>query len=579
MLSAALGPCDDRARMRGIVLALLVATGCNYVFGLDKPVHAWDAAPDSIDAPPPAKSFLLLGIMRPDTCSIDPTCPAPCTQSGTGCMPPSIDYEAIGADTVRPELPTIFIGPLFATGDGTTPSPLGALSADPTPYDVGMGTFDVPLTLVAAPLRVVYTLPGDSTSHEVQWSLGSSHQGKLVIPSTTRFGAPPVPTGSSYAIMPTGAPQMAFAHVLTTGVFTRGMASPSGTGITYPFANAMPLYGPKGAPQASQGDLVVVVRDLTMLHGSQPPEASINGWAVTSLDLVAGTASTPTPEPAWHDAPIVNPTVDFNNLTNNGRLTNALGNLYSSSPLSYRWTYGLSPTFQLYGFGEPQAPDYLEQPLVLPIDTLPPSTQPPPNMSFVDLDTTSVPLPRALYAAMTDTRTVSTNCPSGVAGLKLTSGFAGLAPAPLPPGCYGPTPSNCSLSPTFPAALATGIQLAGLDLHTPGDCGSMLTASPNAAALTWSAETGTGVSGADDYEVVLFQVVPGASPSLKTLRTYRVSAPPVQLDGSLLTAGNYYAVEIISHWGFPQAGAADYTVSRAPPFGSSSVFADVFGVQ
>lgn len=559
MLSIARSPCDDPARMRGIVLALLAASGCNWVFGLDHAVHAWDAGPPKMDAPPVAStsSYLKLAITTPDLCTALSTC----------TTPPAIDFEPFGADPVRPERPVVRVGPLVAQG---ADQPIPDLLPDPVPYNVADGSFAVPTSVTTGAWRAVITLPGDPLPHEVQWNLDDSHHGTLIVPSTTRLQAPAVPMGSGYDLTPVGGPMFVGPTIMTTGVFTYGLASANGTTAKLDFSAAKPIDGPTGAPQASKGDLVILTE--TAAQGNN--ESSVDGWAVTSVDLQLGAHSTPATQPMWHrPTPQKIPGVDFNVTTNQARLTSALGSLYSGKPFAYRWTYGFSPNLGTFGFGEPAAPDYLEQPIILPIDVLTPVATPPSHMTFIDIDTSAVPLPRALYAAMTDQRTLPSGaCPSGVAGLRLTSGYATLI--------AGSSDHSAALQiGDFPALMARNEQLAGLDLGNT-DCGSTLTATTSSLDLTWSLEPPVGLAtSADDYEVVLYHIMPGSPATLHPVRSYRVTAPLVQVDGALLESGQYYVFGITSHWGFPNASAADYTKSRTPPFGSTTKFAAVFHVQ
>jgi hypothetical protein len=131
----------------------------------------------------------------------------------------------------------------------------------------------------------------------------------------------------------------------------------------------------------------------------------------------------------------------------------------------------------------------------------------------------------------------------------------------------------------FPALMARNEQFHGLDLGNT-DCGSTLSASTSSLDLTWSLESPPGLATTvDDYEVVLYQIMPGSPPTLHPVRSYRVAAQLVQVDGALLQSGQYYVFGITSHWGFPNASAADYTTSRTPPFGSTTKFSAVFHVQ
>src|SRR5262249_57979173 len=114
-----------------------------------------------------------------------------------------------------PEQPTIKVGPeLDATGDAS----LSGAVYDPSTNGAEFpGSFDVPDELLGRHWRMVYTMPGETLPHEVQWTVSSAY---LVIPRLTRPDAPAVPPNSGYTITPAGGPQLVSPVVMTSGVWT-----------------------------------------------------------------------------------------------------------------------------------------------------------------------------------------------------------------------------------------------------------------------------------------------------------------------------------------------------------------------
>jgi hypothetical protein len=113
-------------------LALLVVTasGCNWVFGLEK-TSVYDGGVDAPDAPPSIRTKLVWGAIKSNS-----------TQ---------LDYAGI-----LPDSPVIMVG-----------EPLGGMPLQTVAYDAD-GSFAIPYTLREAPHRNVNTQPGETLVHEVQ---------------------------------------------------------------------------------------------------------------------------------------------------------------------------------------------------------------------------------------------------------------------------------------------------------------------------------------------------------------------------------------------------------------------------
>src|SRR6185369_5504248 len=156
--------------MRWLALApLLAVTGCNQIFGL-QPTIAIDAAPPGEALPPGPRTQLLWAIA-----TTDGMLPAPPAAQ----FDPELVYPPFGSEQLHPEVPIVMVG-----------DEMGLM---PAPYNVADGSFEIPFALKDSPHRIVYTLPGESVPHEVQWSITGA---KLTVPRTTRDDAPRIPDSS-----------------------------------------------------------------------------------------------------------------------------------------------------------------------------------------------------------------------------------------------------------------------------------------------------------------------------------------------------------------------------------------------
>src|SRR5258705_4591564 len=161
------------APMRWLALAPLVAaTGCNWLYGLEATISI-DGGESEL--PPASRSKLVWAIATSDG------------MPATAGIDPVVTYKPIGSEMARPMLPTILVG----DDNGLMPAA----------YDLGDGTFEIPFALRESPHRILYTLPGESVPHEVQWALTSA---VMTVPRTTRLDAPAPPVGSGYKIPPVG---------------------------------------------------------------------------------------------------------------------------------------------------------------------------------------------------------------------------------------------------------------------------------------------------------------------------------------------------------------------------------------
>jgi hypothetical protein len=437
--------------------------------------------------------------------------------------------------------------------------PLGGAALMTAEYDVTDGSFEIPYTLREAPHRIVYRLPGETVDHEVQWSITGA---VLVVPRTTRYNAPVVPTGGSFSITPTGlGGSLTLPAIYTTGVFSFDDRVPkfqtSGATHVYNFdANARPLTSPIGAPVGSLGDYVMLA-DWTPQGGSQ---LSIGGFAVTHIDLMAG-ASTPATQPAWNSASGAYsrqlttsacgadciPTIDSGNTPTR---FDALGVLTGATKTK-SMKYGISPTTKLPGFVGGVAPDYVDNPMILPfltsdaIDTMLTLTDPTKPGSPL------LPFERVLSARFTASRVVD--------GATLTSAIQAIT-------------NVFTGQLQLKAPLALQIKLATNDLAAAD--GIMINASSQPTALTWIDEGG---GAADDYVVTLFEIT---NNRLAPVIIYHVLTQSVSVDGSLLNPARTYVFSITSRSGLSKAKQGNYGADTVTfPFCETTTFSAAFRVQ
>lgn len=472
--------------MRSALALLVMMSGCNWVFGL-KPTELNDGGDDT-DAPPAIRTKLLWG-----------------TPSG------NVPIDA----------------PMVRVGE-----PLGGMPLKPVTYEAD-GSFEIPYTLREAPHRIVFTLPGETIEHEVQWSISGA---TIVMPRGTRPDAPPVPTGSGYSITPVGAAASPFTPVLmTTGVFTwmRGGPGFSATGATtnFTFKDALPLGGPLGAPEAAKADKIV----LADWQFRTTALSSIKAYAIASVDLMTGALTNATPNWITTERNFATGSSDPIPSVSTVGPANRLA-MVSSGTATNVFRYGASPSINVPGFinGEPMILTFME------------TTSAPSAFTSADPSATLM-LEPVFLARFTRPRTV--------AGATLTSTIQTIT-------------NQMTGMVTFDAPLALNIKLNATAISTD----TSVTASSQAAVLKWDAEPG---SSAHDYIVTLYEI---ANSKLSPLRVYHVLTPTVAVDGSLLQAAHQYVFSITARNGLPNAQQGDYkTVSF--PFTEATTFSGAFTVQ
>jgi len=510
--------------MRWLGLAALVAaTGCNWLYGLDATI-AVDGASEGL--PPGSRTRLVWGIATTDG------------QAGTSGLDPELIYKSIGSETARPEKPVVLVGDDSGLAEAT--------------YDLADGSFEIPYALRESPHRVVYTLPGESVPHEVQWSVTGAI---LVVPRTTRLDAPAVPAASGYSITPQGLLGSLSAPALyTSGVFTTTDSSSqfdqtmAGT-IKFAFPqNARSVTPPIGAPQKAKGDWVLLV-DFAQQTGTL---ASINGFAMSQIDLAANMMLAPNPQPTWQTTKrtlsTICSTMPANCLPGGNATPTAqrLDTILPGGAAGRALFLGVSPSTELPGFLPGVAPDFIDRPLMLAFAT---STQIETSVTLAD-PSSMLGLDRVLAARLTSARLAN--------GAVLTSSIQTIT-------------NVFSGTLQYGAPLATNVKLGAASLSGASD-NVPVDASSSQQSLSWSSEAGYSAS---DYVVTLYEITFSA---LAPVRVYHVIAPEVKIDGSLLVKGHQYVFGITARTGFGGADRGDYQKAQYP-FSVTTTFPRTIAVQ
>lgn len=508
--------------MRRIALApLLAVAGCNWVFGLEPTV--------AIDAPVPDQPVIPRTKLVWAIATVDGTL-------DTDGFDPTVEYRPIGSEPLHPQVPSIQVGDYNGLADAA--------------YDVVTGSFETP----SGAHRIVYTLPGESVPHEVQWAVTDAI---LVVPRTTRADSPLPPDDSGYTISPTGLTVTLSAPIAyTSGVFTAANTIPSsdlsqGT-VTYRYtSHARPLAGPIGAPQAGKRDWVVIAE----LVARTSDQTAVDGWALARCDLVAN-MMTPCPADEWAttertlstiSCPGANCLPEGNAGDTAQRLVNGLKGL--GGTVSYRFAYGVSPSTEIAGFVPGAAPTFLDEPLMLPFAM---STQIDASVTLAD-PTPQLGLEPVVFARVGYARVVN--------GVTLMSAIQTIT-------------NNLADTMQYPAPLATKITLGGISLHEEQAEGVPFPASSGPVELGLEVEEKSGI-GAHDFVVTLYEIVGTA---LAPVRHYHTIAPNVTLDGTLLVASKTYVLGVTARSGYTGANNGDYQKAQFP-FSTATTFSRTFVVQ
>lgn len=537
--------------MRRFGLALLVVwAGCNQVFGIKDTSKKPDAADPE-----------FTGMMR---------WAAAKTVNGA---PMGVDVFPIGNEAVDSAPLALQIGPALGSGELAN-----------APYDVATGTFHLGFRLAGQPWRLVYTLPNDTVTHEIQWAVQTPD---LVIPRLTRMNAmaPPAPT-SGYDITPAPTANFTTPIVATSGVFlvgTPGTFTGSNAKLTIT-TDATPINGPLAAPDATDW---VFVADLAAASATA---TQLAGWGV-AMNVTLATSLTPV-APAWNTGPLLQIKPTIGTSVARDRMRAALGTLDADDssvewPYYQHMTYGLAPNLEVYGFVEPPGDcgatsavlslagvDCLGKPAMIPLAD---DTVFDPSIQAPRLDTLGIPNPPVMYARYTQTRPIH--------GVSLTSGIQSLVQAQNPP--TSGEMINVLTSGTPTAALVDQAKLDTIDLS--GDSGPVsadvdVPLMPMPRTLTFHPRLGADgapTAAADDFIVTLYTIQnPDTSfAKLHAVRVFHITdyTVGVAIDPALLTAG-LYVFSITSRIGFPMASKGDFkTISY--PLGESTAFTRQFRVH
>ncbi|HET9626089.1 MAG TPA: hypothetical protein VFP84_32230 [Kofleriaceae bacterium] len=500
---------------------LFALVGCNQIFGL--------SATQAFDAAPPDRPFVRLD-WQVATTTADGSAPAPVT------------FAAISP------APKVRIAPLLAG------QALGAFSDAEYTND---GTITIPRDYLDQSWRFEYTL-ADGVPHEVQWK-PDDKRGHITVPVFGRTARTAVPAGALYTIAPTGAPaSYMFPRVFTTGLWTEGAASPTGTTVTYDLAQSTSLSGDLGNPDQPSD------RGFLIDYATQKSCRTATGSAEFSPKLPSATPSSP---PAWDVNPsmLVGSAVDTNFLV---RLSQGLGNLATQiDTTNSTVVYGLSPSVDMPGLASTGATTQLNN--VLPAPVMVDLLQCPLSgtQTVVSEPTALGGFPKILHVQLIESRkTAAANSVSLASGMETVvvagSGptFSLAFPAPIPTNIRLKTPSST-------------VALDGTTDDVP------VSTSSSVFTLMFDPEAGASLRG-DYYDVYLHAIDGG---SLKAKRIYTIPTPPtvsppapsdttisVLIDGAMLPAGDY-VFEIRAFKGHPQAPHGDFSVIDYP-YGSALVY-------
>jgi hypothetical protein len=536
--------------MRRIGLALLVVSaGCNQVFGIKDTVKKPDAADPE-----------FTGMMR---------WAAAKTVNGA---PMGVDVFPIGNESIDSAPLDLQIGPALGMGD-----------LENAPYDNTTGTFHLGFRLAGQPWRLVYKLPGDTITHEIQWAVQTPD---LVIPRMTRMGGIAPDDTMGYDITPSPAANFTIPMIATSGAFLLGSPG-TFTNTEAKFTiktDGAPINGPRSAPDSTDWILVADV------GAASATATDLAGWAVAT-NVSLGTALTPV-APTWTSTGRLTVNVNVGALDAKDRLRTALGTLAADDtstdwPYYQHMTYGISPNLEVYGFVEPPADcgtpvsdmsksgvDCLGRPAMIPLAE---DTVFDTSLSAPGLDTLGIQNPPVMYARFTQTRPIH--------GVALTSGLQSLVPAPNPATANESVTVLASSLPT--AALVDQEMLDGIDISGANGPVSMdvdVPAQPMPRTLRFHPRLGADgapLAGADDFVITLYTIQnPDTSiASLHAVRVFHITdyTVGVGIDPALLTPG-LYVFSITSRIGFPNASTGDFKMIKFP-LGESTVFTRQFHVH
>jgi len=477
------------------VAVLGVLAGCNQIYGLD-PTKV-------IDAGPPPRHVTLTYVIATEDADLK---------------------HAIALDTQVRDVRQLVASTLD-----------GAQTVDLLADYAATGVVEVPEVLAAEPWRLAYTI-GDEPPREIQ----NAPPGDLHV-AVSMFGPldrAPVPAGSGYSVTPVGyVGSHATNRVFTTGVWTEGSVfmAPATAQLDYSFDLAKSLFGPLGAPSATDSRVVVVDYKIDGATGCR----ASTGSTELALALTAGQLSVPSPQPKW-DTDTITPQLQMDPIA----VLNQLGSvnfLDGGNPGPSTISLGFVPSDRLPAFdAPPQLPRVLSGPVLVAVDVCPWTVGialpviPAFNDTGLKSDFTAV-----LHAEATIVRVVDS--------VALTSAMAVVTPR-----------SGVSYAPLFTAPTVRAATLGGVDIFgNPASGDAEHVPVPAPTVLTFELAGGT----ADYIEVTLHRLDGGA---LLPQRRYTVFGTTVAIDPAVFTPGGQYVFEIRTFTGRPGALVGDFRIASLP---------------
>jgi len=536
--------------MRKLVLALLAATGCNWVFGIGTTdlLPPPDAIPPDAPYPRMSLTYRVLDSIPSD----------------------SISYPTIDGATVQ-----------VGAYDGTLVDE--AIDA--------RGTFAIPDPWSAGEYRIVYKLPNDPVAHEVQWSNAVvSDGGKLTVPVYGRLPrtAPPAGTGitingtsypASWDCLSTGTPCMSQPGINLTA-YTTGTWSSAATAwrrntksVGIAATSLVSMDGALATPSVADEDLIVALSEtgpdgngVTTVDGylAAPAPVLFTGYSpvTAAVELVPpnGNAATTAFEPQA--------------MRESSRTVIALGALYNKSPVDVGAISGvILPTLAMPAMTLAANDGSPNKSVAIPMATM--TTNDPQFIDCYsygnpfttkDFDTGQDRPPAMLYQQFRTRPAHATGTPA------LWSGFQAITLKLV-------NPSGCNATGQKPA-IEVPVAIAGsamFDKPLTFDDTAVTVKQNGFQDLTFSLDKpGT----TDDCVVTTYHV----TTQLDAIRTILApvrgqSTMTVHVPTSDFTAGETYAFGIVCRDSYPGAATGDYTLFGGYPQHESQAFPGTFVVS
>jgi hypothetical protein len=512
--------------MRALAVGLLLASGCNQIFGLHDNLEPRDGGGDG--------------------------------QYDAGLWPMQLTWQLVADSTGAVTFPpidgaTVQIGPIDPADGPMTTLPIDAAGSFLVPNEVPNHTY-----------RLVYTI--DSLPTEIQSTLRTGH---FVVPMVGRIDREPTPSHALLTFDPAPGPPVnpiPNARIMTVGLWTSA-SYPNGAQINLPFdwdyqQNGISMAGPQGSLRQDKGDLEIVC--------STTASGDVTGYAIMSVDhLVANGMGIATAASAWM---MPTPTT-VKWMTPNGvgsldpaaRLTAAVNDYASSVKSQTEWA-GAIPSSVMPSFVQP-TPGGLDAVQLAPLSTnasVNPHSFVNPFASVPGADTHAYPT--AAYVQNTSSRVVG--------GVTLTSGFQGIGI---------PASASASVDMHYNVGIAhlSGAEVAltpqgGTKKELKGADGTIVIALAGAKLVDLT--FGIDVAMVDDCVVTIYQL---SGASATPVRRLLLQAPPVstpfRIDASVFAPATTYTLGVVCRKGQSGIATGDYSMVSYP-YLTSTLYTPTFTV-